>query len=416
MENREPAFIDFNILSQSKYRLLVSWLFRIARYLYCIIFFLFILSFDIARAQNDNWTHFRGNVLDGIASTESIPLTWELSNIKWRVKIHGRGYSSPVIYDNQIWVTTSTENGKGLYAVCIDFKSGKIIYDILVFSPNEVFGKHAINTYASPSPCIEKGFVYVNYGSLGTACISTVDGSIVWTRTDIHCNHLLGAGSSPIIYRILLIMNYDGTDTGFIIAVDKFTGKTIWKSDRPDKVCNQITEIGRKSYTTPKIVRTNGVDLLISVGSAVFSAYNPLTGAEVWRVVRGEESAASSPFNENGIIYYYTGFIVNSEKNVFTEMLAINPDGRGDITSTNVIWRKKDDQTLTQILSPVIKDGLIYTVNTKNLMMCIDAKTGREVWSVHQNASFNASPVCANGIVWFCSVKGDVFALREGRK
>ncbi len=147
-----------------------------------------------ASSQDQNWTHFRGSNMNGIALSENIPLRWNDSTIKWKTKIHDNGYSSPVIYGNQIWITTAKPDGKELFADCIDFQTGKIIYDIKVFTPDEVEGKHTINTYASPTACIEKGFVYVHYGNMGTACINTANGSIVWKRTDFKCRFVQGPG------------------------------------------------------------------------------------------------------------------------------------------------------------------------------------------------------------------------------
>jgi outer membrane protein assembly factor BamB len=367
-------------------------------------------------AQDINWTHFRGTNLNGIASTGNFPLKWDDSAIKWKTAIHGKGYSSPVVYGNQIWVTSATPDGKELYAICTDFETGKILFDIKVFTPSDVFGKHSINTYASPTPCIEKGFVYVHFGSLGTACIRTSDGSIVWTRTDLKCKHVQGPGSSPVIYKNLLILHYEGTDVRFIVALDKATGKQIWKRERPVEPYEGMSEIGRKAYVTPIVLNVKGRDLLISNGSAVCCAYDPLTGEEVWRVIRGAESTVPMPFAENGIVYFYCGYMVDAEAPNFTEMLAVNPDGKGDITGTNVLWKKRDNQNQTQMLTPLIRDGLIYTINTKNFMQCIDAKTGTEVWTERQSSNFNSSPVFAGGNIWFFSVKGDIIAVKAGRK
>jgi outer membrane protein assembly factor BamB len=375
-----------------------------------------LLISQYATSQDNNWTHFRGTNLDGIATTDNIPLNWDEANIRWKAEIHGKGYSSPVVFDNQIWVTTATPDGKDLYAVCTDFQTGKIIHDIKVITPEDVIGKHSINTYASPTPCIEKGFVYVHYGSLGTACINTSDGSIVWKRTDLKCNHVQGPGSSPILYKNLLILHYEGTDVRYIIALNKSTGKQVWRTDRPEEPYKPLPDIGKKAYITPIILSVKGRDLLISNGSAACFAYDPLTGEEVWRVVRGAESTVPMPITENSIVYFYTGFMVDDESSNFTELLAVNPNGKGDITGTNILWRKRDNQTQTQMLTPVIKDGLIYTVNTRNILMCIDAKTGEEIWSERQRANFNASPVSVNRNIWFFSVKGDVIAIKAGRK
>ncbi|MFZ0281631.1 MAG: PQQ-binding-like beta-propeller repeat protein, partial [Bacteroidales bacterium] len=266
-----------------------------------------------------------------------------------------------------------------------------------------------------PTPCIEKGFVYVHFGSSGTACINTSDGSIVWKRTDIKCKHVQGPGSSPVLYKNLLILHYEGTDVRFIIALDKSTGKTVWRTDRPEEPYKPLPVIGKKAYITPLILNVKGRDMLISNGSAVCCAYDPLTGKEIWRVVRGAESTVPMVIAEKGIIYFYTGTMVDPEGTVFTEMLAVNPEGKGDITATNILWRKRDDQIQTQILTPLIKDGLIYSVNSRNIMMCIDAATGKEIWSERQKANFNASPVYAGGNIWFFSIKGEVLAIKPGR-
>lgn len=383
--------------------------------LFSAIAFLFLTQLN-GVAQDKNWTHFRGSNLDGIAVAKDIPLRWDSVNTKWKTAIHGKGHSSPVVFNNQIWLTSGSADGKELYAVCTDYETGKILHNIKVIVPEATISKHSINTYASPTPCIEKGFVYVHYGSLGTACIKTSDGSIVWTRTDLKCKHVQGPGSSPILYKNLLILHYEGTDVRFIVALDKATGKQVWRTDRPEEPYVPLPNIGKKAYITPIIMNVKGRDLLISNGSAACFAYDPLTGKEIWRVVRGAESTVPMPITENGILYFYTGFMVDDEAPNFTELLAVNPDGKGDITSTNVLWRKRDNQSQTQMLTPVIKDGLIYTLNTRSMLMCIDAKTGEEIWSERQGANFNSSPVYVNGNIWFFSVKGDVIAVKAGRK
>jgi len=353
-------------------------------------------------------------MLNAIAADEKIPLKWDNSTTKWKTEIHGRGHSSPVVYGNQIWVTTATLDGKELFAVCVDFRTGKIIYDIKVFTSDQEIGKHGINTYASPTPCIEKGFVYVHFGSLGTACIRTTDGSVVWKRTDLKCNHVQGPGSSPVLYKNLLILHYEGTDIRYIIALDKSTGKQVWRTDRPEDPYKLLPTIGKKAYITPLILNIKGRDMLISNGSAVCCAYDPMTGKEIWRVVRGAESTVPMPFSEKGIVYFYTGSMEDPPP-TYSEMLAVNPEGSGDITSTNILWKRRDDIAHTQMLTPVIKDGLIYTVTTRNLLMCLDASNGKEIWSERQRSDHNASPVFVNGNVWFFSIKGEVLAIRAGR-
>jgi outer membrane protein assembly factor BamB len=384
--------------------------------LHSLLFVFFLFAAKQVSSQEKNWTQFRGSNLNGMAISENIPMKWDESVIKWKTAIHDKGYSSPVVYNNQIWVTTATTDGKKLYAVCLDYQTGKIIYDLLVFTPEVVEGKHSLNTYASPTPCIEKDKVYVHYGSMGTACINTADGSIVWKRTDLKCKHVQGPASSPIIYKNMLILHFEGTDVRFIVALDKTNGQTIWKSDRPAEPYEPLQEIGRKAYITPIIVNVKGRDMLISDGSAVCIAYDPNTGREIWRVVDGAESTIAMPFTENGVVFWYAGYMVADDGSKYTNMLAVNPDGSGDITRTNVIWKKRDELSRNHSLTPVIKDGLIYTVNTFNKLMCIDAASGEEVWSKHLLSNYDASPIYVNGNIWFFSVKGEVLTIKEGRK
>ena len=366
-------------------------------------------------SQAQNWPQFRGNNGNGLAEAENIPVKWDDSVIRWKKEIHDKGHSSPVVYGSQVWVTTAKADGKELYAVCLDFKTGEIIYDIRVFTPAEVEEKHQLNTYATPTPCIEKGFVYVHYGNAGTACINTENGTIVWKNSDFKCKFVQGAASSPVIYKNLVILHYEGVDVRYLVAIDKTNGRLVWKSDRPAEPYQPLPEIGKKAYTTPLIINVKGHDLLISNGSAVCIAYDPGTGKEIWRVVDGAESTIAMPVTENGVVYWYAGFMVAGDGSQYTDFLAVNPDGQGDITATNIIWKKRDGLTHNQMLTPVIRDGLIYTVNSRNMLMCIDAKTGEEVWSKHVTSDYDASPLFINGNIWFFSAKGDILVLKAGR-
>ena len=214
----------------------------------------------------------------------------------------------------------------------------------------------------------------------------------------------------------MIILHFEGVDVRYIVALDKSDGKLIWKTDRPSEPYESLTEIGRKAYITPIIINVKGRDMLISNGSAVCIAYDPNTGKEIWRVVDGGESTISMPFTERGVVFWYAGYMLSSEGTKFTELLAVNPDGNGDITKTNILWKKQDTQSQNQLLSPVIKDGLIYTVDTRNNLMCIDAATGKEIWETHLTANYNASPLYINGNIWFFSVKGEVIVIKAGRK
>jgi outer membrane protein assembly factor BamB len=367
-------------------------------------------------SQIQNWTSFRGTSQNGVALRDNIPLKWDDKAVKWKTEIHDKGYSSPVVYENQIWVTTARSDGSELYALCLDFQTGKIIHDIKVFDNTTAERKNSVNTYATPTPCIEKGFVYVHYGNLGTACINTSNGMVVWKRTDLKCRNIHGSASSPILYKDLVILHFEGSDVRFIIALDKSNGKTIWKRDRPPEPYVPLTEVGKLAYITPLIYNVRGRDILISNGSAICQAFDPVNGDEIWRVVYGAETTVSMAFEENGILFWYTGFMVGKDGINYSYLLAVNPDGKGDITNSNIIWKKQDKPTDNQMLSPVIMNGLIYTVTPLNIMMCVDAKTGEEIWSKHVSATYDASPLYINGNVWFFSIKGDILVLKAGRK
>jgi len=363
-------------------------------------------------SQVENWTHFRGSSLDGISETDNVPVFFNDSlNVKWKTEISGKGHSSPVIYGDQVWITTASDDGKELLAVCLNFDTGKIIHRISLFTPDTIMRINALNSYATHTPCIEEDFVYSHFGSLGTACINTLNGEVVWRRTDLKCDHMQGPGSSPILYKNLLILHYDGNDVRFIVALNKSNGDIVWEKERPIDIYAQINESSRKAYITPIIININGKDMMISNGSGICSAYEPLTGEEIWREVRGKGGTISMPFQENGIVYFYTGLLNESGKK-FSEILAINADGKGDITNSGIIWRK-EAETL-QLLTPVIINGLIYTVDTRNILTCINAKTSETIWSMKLKDKYNSSPIYASGNIYFSSIKGEVLVIREG--
>jgi outer membrane protein assembly factor BamB len=365
-------------------------------------------------AQETAWTHFRGSRLDAVSLEKTVPVSWnDQKGIAWKVPVDGKGWSSPVVYNNQIWVTTATDDGKEMYALCYDFASGRQLFKVKVFEPGKVQSKHNINTYATPTPCIENNFVYIHFGTYGTACLKTADGSVVWKRTDLNCEHVQGPGSSPVIYKNMLILHIEGTDVQYIIALDKKTGNTIWKTDRPKECYDKLTRIGKKAYITPLIVNVNGRDLLISNGSAVCIAYDPITGKEVWRFVEGEDSTIAMPFAENGMVYFITSFVTPPEGVQYCELVAVDPSGSGDIAATHLRWRIK--LSILQLSTPVIRNGLIYMVDTKNNLLCINASDGTTVYSDRLREKYNSSPVIAAGNIYYISINGEVMVVKEGK-
>jgi len=367
-----------------------------------------------SRQEARNWTHFRGSRLNGISEEPSFPLRWDDStNIGWKTEIIGKGWSSPVVYGNQIWCTTATGDGKEMYAVCIDFNTGRILNTLKVFEPDTVFRKHAINSYATPTPCIEEGFVYVHFGRYGTACIDTDKGRILWKRNDLQCNHVQGPGSSPVLYKNLLILHFEGIDVRYLVALDKKTGETVWMTERPAGPYESMEPISKKAYITPIVIRVNGNDLLISNGAAVCIAYDPGTGKEVWRIERGAESTIAMPVESGGLLYFYNGYMVSPEGRRYCELLAVDPDGEGDISGSNIRWSMESPPL--QLATPVIRNGLLYTIDSEGTLMCLDALTGETIWSEKLKGNYNSSPVWAAGNIYFSSTRGETMVIREGR-
>src|ERR1044071_4771113 len=266
-------------------------------------------------ADDINWPQFRGPRGDGCSTSTGLPIHWGDqaggSGIKWKTAIHGRAWSSPVIWSEQIWLTTATENGRELFVVCVDKDSGKISRDMKVFDVAKPQFAHQFNTYASPTPVIEEGRVYATFGAPGTACLDTQTGKVLWTRRDLECNHYRGAGSSPIIYQDLFILNFDGSDHQFIIALDKKTGHTVWQKNRsvdykdldPDGRVQSEGDF-RKGFATCQIALLEGQATLLSQGAKAFYAYDPLTGEEFWRIEeRTSHSGATRPVYGQGLIF-----------------------------------------------------------------------------------------------------------------
>jgi outer membrane protein assembly factor BamB len=382
--------------------------------LFHFLFLAFITAPVFSQYIPEKWTHFRGTQLDGVADDSNYPRIWnDSTNILWKTPVPGRGWSSPVVFGNQVWLTTATPDGKEMFALCTDLRTGEIVLNIKVFEPDTIFRIHAVNSYATPTPCIEEGFVYVHYGRYGTACINTRNGKIIWKRTDLQCEHVQGPGSSPILHKDKLILHLEGTDKQYLVALDKRSGETIWETHRPVECYEPLLEIGKKAYITPIVITVDRRELLISNGSAVCIAYDVETGEEVWRIVQGEDSTIAMPIFYNGILYFYTSFVTPPTGEKYCELLAVRPEGEGDVTDSHIIWRFASP--MLQLLTPVINDGLIYTIDAKSIAWCLDASTGGVVWQNRMKGKFNASPIAASGNIYFSSTQGSTYVVKEGK-
>jgi outer membrane protein assembly factor BamB len=371
-----------------------------------VLVLLFFLSFAIMSFAEDNWPDFRGPHGDGISNATGLPLEWsETKNIKWKTAIHDCGFSTPVVWGEQIWLTTAAADGHKFYGLCIDKNTGKIVHDILLFEETNPQAKNDLNSYATPSPVIEQGRVYLHFGTFGTVCLDTQTGFKIWERRDLHCDHLQGPASSPFLFENLLILHLEGQDVQMIVALDKKTGKTIWRTDRPAELYQTIP-LYKKAYITPILIQVNGQPQLISNGAQACIAYDPRTGKEIWRVYYGGDSTISRPVAADGLVFVNTGLIKPQE------LWAVRPDGTGDVSSSHVVWKVVDN--VPGESSPVVVNGRVYMVNEHGVLTCLDDKTGAVVWTQKLAGQYGASPVYADGRIYFFSKKGLTTVIQQG--
>ncbi len=361
------------------------------------------------------WPQFRGADGLGISPSRDLPLAWsESRNVRWKTAIHGRAWSSPVVLDDQVWVTTATQDGRRLSAVAVDRNTGRIVHDLELFRVEQPQYAHPFNTYASPTPVIEPGRVYVTFGSPGTAAIDTRTGKVIWQRRDFECNHHRGAGSSPILFRDLLIMHFDGTDVQFVVALDKKTGRTVWRTERsidfkdlePDGKPKDQGDL-RKAYSTPHIVTVEGRPILVSLGSMAMYGYEPTTGKELWRLEdRSGFSSSTRPVVGHGLVFYPTGFPAG-------ELVAVRLASKRDVEGPQVAWRFT--RGAPEKPSLVLAGDVIIMGDDGGIATAIDAKTGEMVWRARIGGTYSASPLLADGRVYFFDEAGKTTVIEAGR-
>lgn len=383
-----------------------------------------VILMGAARAGDDGgaWPEFRGPwgngqvALPADGAETGLALQWsETENVRWKTAIPYQGWSTPVILGKDIWLTTATLEGHDYYALCVDLDTGEIRINKKVFhSDNPEPLGNGVNCYASPSPVIAPGCVFVHFGSYGTACLDTATGDVLWERRDLPCRHYRGPGSSIILYEDLLILTFDGVDLQYVAALDATTGETVWKTDRTT-TWNDLDEQGqpkregdfRKAFSTPLVINPGGEPQLLSIGSASAFAYEPRTGKEIWALPLPGYTPATRPVFGNGLAYITTG-------RGQAELLAVRVDGHGDVSDTHVAW-KYDGPEVPQEPSPLLVDDLLYIVSNRGDVSCLEAATGQPVWTERIGGNHLASPIHVDGRLYFFSIQGETTVLRAGR-
>lgn len=346
-----------------------------------------------------DWPQFRGPGGQGHSVESGLPVEWsESRNVVWKVPVPGRGWSSPVVSGSRVWVTTATtvERETSLRLMAFEVGDGRQALDVEVFRFRGTELQNAKNSHASPTPIVEGDRVYVHFGARGTAAVST-SGTILWkARLDYESQH--GNGGSPELAGDLLILNCDGFDQAFVAALDKMTGKVRWRRER--------REPHSQAYSTPLAIRVGDRDQVVSVGAFTASGLDLQTGKEIWRVSYPDGySNVPRPVYGAGLVFIATGFNQPS-------LLAVRPDGTGDVTRSHVAWKLSRGAPLTP--SPILVGGTLYIVSDNGIASAVDAQTGEVRWQGRLGNSFSASPVLADGRLYFLDEDGRTTVLQPG--
>ncbi|MBV9124641.1 MAG: PQQ-binding-like beta-propeller repeat protein [Planctomycetes bacterium] len=358
----------------------------------------------------ENWPGFRGPTGQGISSEKNLPLTWSLrENLAWRVDIPGVGWSSPIVWGDRVFVTSANPEGTSCHVLGIDLHSGKILWDREVVRQT-TNRKEPQNSHATPTPVTDGRLVFAAFNG-GKLAALDFDGHIVWTREDLNFFSKHGLSVSPILYRDLLIMPFDGNNAqdltegylkawegAFILALDKKTGREKWRARRG---------LSRQAHVTPMIIEVEGKPQLISAAGDVVQGFDPETGERLWTVHSTGEGVVPSIVYGQGLIFTSSGFGSPTIR-------AIRPGGHGDVTATHIVWESRDNVPTKP--SFLYTDGLLFCIKETGVISCLDAQTGKTLWRHRLGGNYSASPVLAEGRLYCLGEDGSTTVLAPERQ
>ncbi len=387
-----------------------------------------------AGERNDAfWPQFRGPAGQGIGNAESIPIDFGLDHgLKWRTAIKGKGWSSPVIADGRIWITTSVTTEATpeeraarlanvqepqskevagsieLSAICVDLATGEILHDISLAKFDDPDPIHPLNSYSSPTPVIDGQRLFCHFGSYGTWCLDANTGGILWTRRLV-IDHSVGPGGSPAIVGDHLIIVCDGIDAQFIASLNPTTGEEQWRTSRPPM--RATNGEFQKAYSTPMLIEVKGETQVVIPGAQWIVAYEPTTGKEIWRVDHGNGFSISSTAiytgtpDRVGLVVFTTGFGQS-------EVVAIRPDGMGDVTLSHIAWRT--DRGVPAKPSLVASGKLLYMIDDNGVFTCLNSDDASVVFRKRVQGNFSASPLLVAGYIFLCNQEGVITIVKQG--
>ncbi len=347
-----------------------------------------------------------------------VPLDWDEAtgkHIAWKIELEGFGHSTPVIGRGRLWFTAATADGKRQFVYAVDARTGRVIHHKLLFenATPEPLGNE-VNTYASPSCVLEDDAVYVHFGTYGTARLDPQTAAVVWQRRDLNCRHFRGPGSSPVVWRDLVILTFDGIDQQYVAALDKRTGETVWRTDRstdyhdlgPDGKPSRDGD-NRKAYGTPTTIDVGGRTQLVSIGSRAVFGYDAATGKEIWTVTHKDFNAAAPPLPYENLAIINTG---TGGANFMA--VRLDETTRGNVTDTHLAWNRTKGNS--RLSAPVLDRGRVWMLTDNGILYGVDARTGEQLAALRLGGSFVASPVVAGDYLYACDEDGATTVVRTG--
>ena len=365
----------------------------------------------------ENWPEWRGPRRDGTSLEKIVPLKWSpTENVKWKMELPGPGNSTPVVWENKVFVTQATDDGKNRLLLCIDRTSGKQLWEKgTVYEAKEQ--SHDTNPQCSSSPAVDGERVVAWFGSAGVFCYD-LEGKQLWKKDLGKHEHEWGYAASPVIHGDLVFLNFGPGPQSFLVALNKKSGEEVWRNDIEEKHYKERKDgfAGQNSgvtgtWSTPIIVTAEGrEDLVMTVGDKMVGL-DPRTGKEIWFCKGLNPLIYTSPVFGEGVIVANGGF--------HGPDMVVRPGGKGDVTETHKIW--EGGRTANRLGSAVIKDGYMFLPTMPGMAECIELKTGKSVWNERirgagAKSDTWTSMVLAGDRIYVVNQSADTIVLRASPK
>jgi len=365
------------------------------------LFFLLLIINVLSVTQAQNWPGWRGPNGDGTSIETNLPVKWDsITNVQWKISVPGIGYSSPIVWKDKLFLTTALNEIQEKVLLCYDCKNGDLLWQKTMLK-NTFEKKHDNNSYASGTPATDGTLIYVSFLDGNDVVVAAFDfkGKQVWLQRPGTFLSPHGYSCSPVLYEDKVIINGDSQGDSFAAALSRTDGHIIWKISH-DKPAH--------SFSTPIFRTMAGKMQMIFCGNKEIASYNPGDGSKYWFVSGPSEEFCSSPvYNEK------SGLVLVSSAWPIRNLVAIKPDGQGDVTESKVVWQSR--KGAFYVPSPVCTDDYLFTTMTDGKVHCIEAATGKILWVEDMGLQYS-SAVLANGLVYMPNDEGVITVIKPGPK